>query len=322
MTDRELAHVLPPGTDMALLADDVEVAKGYAEKSLSEGTRAAYRSDISVFQGWCEARSVPAAPASPEVVASFAAWQAEQGLRPSTISRRLAAIRMLHRVSGVETPTSSEIVTATMRGIRREHGAAPARKTAATADVVLAMLEHVGDDLKGLRDRTILSLGFATACRRSELASMMAHSVSEVDQGLIITIERSKTDQEGQGHEIAVPRGSRACPVAALRAWLSAAGIEDGPLFRRLRRGGHVTEDAISPRTIATVVKTYAALAGLDPDRFAGHSLRSGFCTSACANGATLFRLMDQTRHRSVETVRGYVRRAALFEDHAGEGLL
>jgi site-specific recombinase XerD len=322
MTDRELAHVLPPGTDMALLADDVEVAKGYAEKSLSEGTRTAYQSDVSVFQGWCEARSVPAAPASPEVVASFAAWQAEQGLRPSTISRRLAAIGMLHRASGVETPTSSEIVTATMRGIRREHGAAPARKRAATSEVVLSMLEYVGDDLKGVRDRAILTFGFASACRRSELASLTVDHVTEVDQGLIITIERSKTDQEAQGQEIAVPRGSRACPVVALRAWLDAAGIEDGPLFRRLRRGGHVTEDAISPRTIATVVKKYAALAGLDPDDFGGHSLRSGFATSAAANGATLFRLMDQTRHQSVETVRGYVRRAGMFEDHAGEGLL
>jgi integrase len=113
------------------------------------------------------------------------------------------------------------------------------------------MLEHVGDDLKGLRDRAILSFGFASACRRSELASLVVDCVTEVDQGLIVTIERSKTDQEGQGHEIAVPRGARACPVRALRAWLTAAGIEDGPLFRRLRRGGHVTEDAISPRTIS-----------------------------------------------------------------------
>jgi integrase len=209
-----------------------------------------------------------------------------------------------------------------MRGIRREHGAAPARKTAATSEVILAMLNHVGGELKGLRDRAILSFGFATACRRSELASLMVDHVTEVEQGLIVTIERSKTDQEGQGHEIAVPRGTRACPVLALRAWLTAAGIEDGALFRRLRRGGNVTEGAISPRTVATIVKKYAALAGLNPDDFGGHSLRSGFATSAAANGVTLFRLMDQTRHRSVETVRAYVRRAGLFESHPGDGLL
>ena len=318
MTDRELALVLPTDAAVELLAEDVEVARGYAERSLAEGTRAAYRSDITVFQGWCEARGVAAVPASPEVVASFAASQAEQGLKPSTISRRLAAIRMLHRASGVETPTSSEIVTATMRGIRREHGAAPARKTA-TSEVVLSMLEHVGDDLKGLRDKAIRSFGFPTACRRSELASFTVDHVTEVDQGLIVTIERSKTDQEGQGHEIAVPRGVRACPVRALRAWLTAAGIERGPLFRRLRRGGHVTEEPISPRTIATVVMLYAALAGLDPASFSGHSLRSGFLTSAATRGASVFRLIEASRHKSVDTLRGYIRKV---EDHAAEGLL
>jgi integrase len=144
----------------------------------------------------------------------------------------------------------------------------------------MAMLEYVSDDLKGLRDCAILTFGFATACRRSELASLTVDQVTEVDQGLIVRIERSKTDQEGQGHEIAVPRGIRACPVLALRAWLTAAGIEDGPLFRRLRRGGHVTEDPTSPRTIATVVKKYAALAGLDPDDFGGHSVDASSSSS------------------------------------------
>jgi site-specific recombinase XerD len=168
VTDSTSALIVPAGTDIELLGHDAEAAKSYAERSLSDATRAAYRSDIAVFRNWCEVRGVRAVPASPAAVASFAAAQAEQGLKPSTISRRLAAIRMLHRASGVETPTNSEIVTATMRGIRREHGAAPARKTAATSEVVLAMLEHVGDDLKGLRDRAILTFGFATACRRSE----------------------------------------------------------------------------------------------------------------------------------------------------------
>ena len=113
MTDRELALVFPAGGEIELLAEEVEAARGYAERSLSDATRAAYRSDIAVFRNWCEVRGVQAVPAIPEVVASFAAAQAEQGLKPSTISRRLAAIRMLHRATGVETPTGSEVVTAT-----------------------------------------------------------------------------------------------------------------------------------------------------------------------------------------------------------------
>jgi site-specific recombinase XerD len=322
MTDREVALVLPVGGEVEGLAEEAEAARGYAERSLSDATRAAYRSDLAVFRNWCELRGVEAVPASPEAVASFAAAQAEQGLRPSTISRRLAAIRMLHRAAGQEPPTNSEIVTATMRGIRREHGAAPARKSPATAEVILAMLEHIGDDLKGVRDRALLTFGFATACRRSELAALTVDDVTEVAEGLVVRIRQSKTDQEAQGHEIGVPRGLRACPVRAMQAWLESAGIEEGPLFRRMRRGGHVGAESISPRTIAAVVKKYAGRAGLDPSDFGGHSLRSGFATSAAANGATLFRLMDQTRHRSVETVRAYVRRAGLFEDHAGSGLL
>lgn len=322
MTDPNSALVHPAKSDLAALTHDAEAARGYAERSLSKATRDAYQSDIGIFKNWCEARGVTTMPASPEVVASFAAWQADTGLKPSTISRRLAAIRMLHRASGLETPTSSEIVTATVRGIRREHGAAPTKKTAATSQVILAMLEHVGDDLKGIRDRAILTFGFATACRRSELAALQVEDVREVDQGLIVRIARSKTDQDGQGHEIAVPRGVRACPVRALRSWLDAADIEDGPLFRRVLKGGRVTEDAIAPRTVASVVKNYAALTSFADGDFSGHSLRSGFATSAAANGAGLFKLMDQTRHRSVETVRGYVRQAGLFDDHAGSGLL
>jgi len=125
MTDREVALVLPSEAEIGLLAEDVEAARSYAERSLSPATRAAYRSDIAVFRNWCELRGVEPVPASPETVASFAAAQAGQGLKPSTISRKLAAIRMLHRAAGHEPPTSSEIVTATMRGIRREHGPAP-----------------------------------------------------------------------------------------------------------------------------------------------------------------------------------------------------
>jgi integrase len=157
---------------------------------------------------------------------------------------------MLHRASGLETPTTLEIVTATMRGIRLQHDAAPGRKTAATSELILAMLEHVGDDLTGLRNAAILTFGFATACRRSELAALEVADITEVDQRLVVRIRRSKTDQEGQGHEIAVPRGVRAYPVRPLRAWLAAARIEDGPLFRRMLRGGRVTDAPISPRTV------------------------------------------------------------------------
>ncbi len=147
----------------------------------------------------------------------------------------------------------------------------------------------------------------ASACRRLQDLS---------------AIRRGKTDQEGAGRTIAIPRGDVACPVKALRAWLEAAAIDDGPIFRPIDRGGTVRPSRLTCRSVANFVKAYAARAGFDASTFSGHSLRSGFLTSAAAKGASIFKMMDQSGHKSVDTLRGYVRDAELFKDHAGVGLL
>jgi hypothetical protein len=134
--------------------------------------------------------------------------------------------------------------------------------------------------------------------------------------------DRRKTDQEGAGAKVAVCRGSIACPVAAVKEWLAAAGIIEGPVFRPVGKGGRLLPDRLSPQKVALIVKAYAARLGLDPSAFSGHSLRSGFLTSAAARGASLFKMMDVSRHKSVDTLRGYVRDADAFRDHAGAGLL
>jgi integrase len=164
-------------------------------------------------------------------------------------------------------------------------------------------------------------LGFATACRRSELVALDVEDLEAVEAGLHVTIRRSKTDQEGAGATIAVVNGSVACPVTALRAWLDAAGITTGPLFRSIRKGGKVGA-RLTAQSVAHIVKFHAARVGLNPADFSGHSLRAGFLTSAAKRGASIFKMMDVSRHRSVETLRGYVRDAELFKDHAGAGLL
>ncbi len=137
-----------------------------------------------------------------------------------------------------------------------------------------------------------------------------------------ITIRRGKTDQEGQGAIIAIVRGDVACPVAALRAWLEAARITEGVIFRSIRRGGHVQAERLTDRSVANIVKAHAERVGLDPALFSGHSLRAGFLTSAAKRGASLFKMMATSRHRSTETLAGYVRDQELFKDHAGDGLL
>jgi integrase len=210
---------------------------------------------------------------------------------------------------------------ATVRGIRRTSGTAPSKKAPATVDKLLAMVPRPGGTLIEMRDRALLLFGFAGAFRRSELVSLDVGDLAEATEGMRVTIRRSKSDQEGQGATIAIPRGSFACPIEALTAWLAAAEITSGPVFRSIRKGGKVAE-RLSARAVARIVKACAERAGLDPAAFAGHSLRAGFITSADARGARLSKIMDQSRHKRIETVRGYTRDSEAFRDHAGVGLL
>jgi len=305
-----------------LVRAEAQAAKRYIDASRSEATRRAYASDWNIFTVWAAERGLSALPASPDTVCLFLAAQAESGVKAATLSRRMASIRLAHTSEGLEPPTSSEAVRTTMKGIRREIGVAPVQKAPATADRLLDMISHCPPTLCGLRDRAILLLGFGAALRRSELAALLIDDIEEVDGGLRVSIRKSKTDQEGAGEIVPVARGMKACPVEAVMAWVEAAGITSGPLFRMMRRGGKVTASPLSPHSVGKIVKKYAALAGFKAQDFGGHSLRSGFATSAAMNGASIFRIMDVTRHRSVNTVRGYVRRAEEFEDHAGDGLL
>ena len=306
----------------AELRAEAESARAFALEQQSPATRRAYRADWRAFSCWCEARNVAPLPATPEVVATFLAAQAEAGVRASTISRRVAAIRYAHRLAGHEPPTGSEIVRATLRGIRRRIGVAKKQKAPLTVERLLEVVQHAPDSFAGLRDRALLLLGFAGAFRRSELAALLVEDLEEVEGGLRVTVRRAKTDQESSGQVVPVLRGSRACPVAALKTWFSAAEIENGSVFRRVVKGGKVLAKPLTPHSIGAVVKRYAAKAGFDPTSFGGHSLRAGFLTSAAARGASILKLMDVSRHRSVDTLRGYVRRAEEFRDHAGAGLL
>ena len=303
------------------LSEDVSRATDYAIAEKAEASRRAYASDFAIFSGWCAQRGAASLPASPVTVSAFLGFQASQGVRPSTLGRRMAAIRYAHKLADHAAPTDDERVKATMRGIRRSLGTAPRRKAPATADRLIAMA-NTGEGLAASRDRALLLLGFAGAFRRSELVALDCEDIEHTDAGLKVTIRRGKTDQEGRGANIAIVRGSIACPVAALRAWLDASGITAGPVFRPIAKGQRVRPARLTDRSVAKIIKFHAERAGLDAASFSGHSLRSGFLTSAAGRGASIFKMMDVSRHRSVETLRGYVRDAELFRNHAGAGLL
>ena len=316
LTVLETSENLPAG-----LGPDLASAINLAQAEKAVSTRKAYGTDFRMFRAWCDERGVSSLPAAAETVAAYLAAGAKTA-KSSTLGRRVAAIRYAHRLAGLPLPTDAEGVKATMRGIRRTLGSAKVRKAPAVSAKMLGMVGAASDNLAGLRDRALLLLGFAGAFRRSELVALDVADVEETEAGLRVTIRRSKTDQEGQGVTIAIARGDVACPVKALREWLGAAGIEAGPLFRPINKAGRVAEKRLTDRSVANIVKAYAELAGFDASTFSGHSLRSGFLTSAAAKGASIFKMMDVSRHRSVETLRGYVRDAEMFRDHAGAGLL
>ncbi|MGI4795083.1 MAG: site-specific integrase [Janthinobacterium lividum] len=254
-------------------------------------------------------------------MAAFIADQANAGFRASTLGRRIAAIAYAHAPAGLQPPTSSKAVRVVLGGARRKIGTRPTQKAPATAERIAAMLADLPDTLTGKRNHALIALGFAGAFRRSELVALQVSDLAFDPEGMRVHIRQSKTDQEGRGQEIAIPRGIKLQPVKAVQGWMAAARIKEGPLFRLIDRHGTIGA-GLSAQSVALIVKQHAEAAGLDPREFAGHSLRAGFLTSAAEASADVLRMMEVSRHKRVETVQGYVRRANRFKGHAGTTFL
>lgn len=315
--------IVPSSNTMPAVADLSDEAMDYGRAALSANTMRAYKSDWRAFQNWCAARGRTSLPASPATVANFASTLADAGKRVPTISRSLAAIRFFHRGAGMDNPTDNAGVAAIVKGIRRTVGVAPRQKAPATADVIHAILAHVPrNTLQGKRDRALLLIGFAGAFRRSELVGIKVEDLTFNDKGVDVFLGRSKTDQEGKGQSVAIFNGKALCAADRLREWLDAAGISEGPIFRRVGRGDRVTGEGLTPQSVALIVKRYADAAGFDVAKLSGHSLRAGFITSAADNRASISRIMEVSRHRDPRSVETYVRRADRYSDHAGDGFL
>lgn len=278
-----------------LVADEIEAARRYVEAAMAPATLRAYANDWELYTRWCADRGLEPLPSAPAQVATFLAHQADLGLAVATIERRLAAIGHHHKRARLPAPTAMPDALAieqTLRGIRRTHGAAPKKKRAATHDLVRTILEAIPETgARNLRDRALIAFGLASAMRRSELAALRLEHLTRAEDGLRVLIPKSKTDQEGEGRTIAVPRGLRIRPLALLEAWLQTGGITEGFVFRRMRKGNCVTEAAMSGEAVALVLKERAAAVGLDAAEFGAHSLRAGFLTSAAATGASLFKM-------------------------------
>lgn len=309
----------PERTQLTLLEQLAQQARGFIEAAKADNTRRAYRSDWRLFQAWCRNQGLAPLPATPETVTLYITALAADH-KPASLQRKLTSITKAHQAAGLPSPATMQnaAVSETMKGIRRTLGTAqPGKDPLLTPDLV-AMTESLDDRLPGRRDRALLLVGYAGGFRRSELANLDLDDIAETADGLLIRIRRSKTDPEGKGASIAIPYGSSmaTCPVRSYRAWIAAARIADGPAFRAIDRHGRVASGRLDAGSIARIVKRAAAAAGLDPANYAGHSLRAGFATQALLNGAAEVSIMRQTRHKSLNTLRKYIRDRSLFRDN------
>jgi site-specific recombinase XerD len=295
--------------DMPLLQVD---PRPYIEQALSDNTRKAYRADLDHYSAWGGT-----IPASPEQIATYLSAHAGT-LSIATLQRRLVSITKAHTMQGYPDPVKSDLVKLTMRGIRRVHGKPQSQVSPILKEDLTVMLSHMPDSIKGHRDRALLLLGFCGALRRSELAAVKIEDLEFTAQGIILTLPRSKTDQTGQGRKIGIPKGrGRICPVGSVGFWIKQLSEERGPLFRPIAKGGVMGEGQLSDRAIAEIIKHYADRAGLNPEKYSGHSLRSGLATSAAQHGISSWKIRAQTGHKSNAMLARYIRDGDLFTDNA-----
>lgn len=318
-----MTKLIPVSPDLpANLADEIRRANKFLLAEIAPATRRAYASDFRAFSCWCRKKQLTNLPATSETLALFISAEAAEGVKPATILRRMAAIRYAHESAGHISPTREQLVTATNKGIRRSVSTAPEQKRPATVELVHKLVSHCPDTLVGLRDKAIILTGFAGAMRRSELVALRVEDIQFMDKGMRVTVRSSKTDQEGAGQVIPIYKGSNLRVVETLQHWLQRANIQQGSIFRPFTKSGRLRDKALSDRSVALILKHYVTVEGLDPSDFAGHSLRSGFLTSAAQRGASIFKMLEVSRHKKIDTLRSYVRMAEEFENHAGKNFL
>jgi site-specific recombinase XerD len=320
MITEQITDLVPAAGDSSMVATlpDTKRAREFIQASKAESTLRGYRSDWGEFCAWCEGQCVCPAPASPEAVAAYIADCASR-LKVGSIQRRLNAIAEAHKAMGIDSPTHHAMVGNTMKGIRRTKGTAPAQKAPALTEDIRAMVDATDSGLIGARDRALILTGYAGAFRRSELVALDIEDCTFSKDGLTILLRRSKTDSVGAGRKIGIPYGSNpeTCPMRVLQSWMEQAGISTGPMYRSISRHGRVQTGRLSGGDVARIVKKLAKRAGLDPAKYAGHSLRAGHATSAAIAGASERSIMNQTGHRSVQMVRKYIRDGSLFRENS-----
>lgn len=310
-----MAHKIvlsPPAADLAVLAPALEDARQFAQAGFPANTQRAYASDWAQFVEWCESVRIQPLRAPPEAIAAYIAVLAKTH-KASSIRRKLAAIAKAHAMKGLPNPCSTDAVRRTMKGVEATIGSRTQGKSPVTHDALSRMIDGYGErtDLEALRSRALLLTGFAGAFRRSELCSLRRCDLTWHQEGVVILLRKSKTDQRGEGYQKAIPYvPGRMCAAQALAEWINRLPADDSqPVFCSFTRDGLPSKRALTPQSVALVVKGAAMKAGIDPSTVSGHSLRAGHVTEARARGVSDSATMQTTGHKRVETLDMYDRR-------------
>ena len=293
------------------------------ESSKAANTIRAYKSDFKNFSLFCYQNSFKPLPSEPKIVSLYLTHLSTKGAKMSTLKRRLVSIGVIHRLKGHYLDTKHPSIIENVMGIRRRKGSIQKGKKPILIknlkEIINVIDQENKEEIKKFRDRSIILIGFSGGFRRNEIVSLDYENLDFVTEGLKITISRSKTDQFGEGTVKALPyfENTQYCPVASLQKWIEISKISSGPLFRRFSKGSKLSDNRLTDQTVALLIKKYLQLAGIDSKDYSGHSLRSGFATSAAESGAEERSIMAMTGHKSTEMVRRYIKEANLFKNNA-----
>ena len=292
------------------------------KSSKANNTLRAYKSDFKDFGAFCAKHGVDSLPTEPKIVSLYLT-HLSKNLKMSTLKRRLVSIGVINKLKGHYLDTKHPSIIENIMGIKRRKGSIQKGKKPLLISNLKELINVIDKqnkaEIKKLRDRSIILIGFSGGFRRNEIVSLDYTDLDFVTEGLKINIRRSKTDQFGEGSIKALPYfdNSQYCPVISLKNWLSASKINSGALFRRFSKGSKLSRNRLTDQTVALIIKEYLNLAGIDSKHYSGHSLRSGFATSTAESGAEERSIMAMTGHKSTEMVRRYIKEANLFKNNA-----
>ena len=293
------------------------------QSSKANNTVRAYKSDFNDFGIFCAQNGFKSLPSDPKIVSLYLTHLSSKDAKMSTLKRRLVSIGVIHKLKGHYLDTKHPAIIENIMGIKRRKGSVQKSKKPILINYLKQIIniidEQKKEEIKKFRDRSIILIGFSGGFRRNEIVSLDYDDLDFVPEGLKINIKRSKTDQFGEGFTKALPYfdSSKYCPVVSLKNWLEISRITAGPLFRKFVKGSKLAENRLTDQTVALLIKEYLNLAGIDSKNYSGHSLRSGFATSAAESGVEERSIMAMTGHKSTEMVRRYIKEANLFKNNA-----